>query len=132
MIQGGEYVPTTVDEQGKELGQNASFKLYSDMYANKRQAESLGAQQCVFTKYPQASFESLHQQFSIDCPEATVFALPVSYSRYMRVYQLVDGVERPMQFFRKPTDPRVLVTISGEQDIVVYMPTFGQVLLGRQ
>lgn len=113
---GGEYLPVTYTNQGELLGNEDMLTLYRDLtqvLPDARIIELDGAT------------ESTVRNFRVNSDDKQEIALPISYSRYMRVI----GNGKPLRIVRNLHDPRLRVVVpAGEVYIKVELPTVRRVI----
>jgi hypothetical protein len=125
----GEYLPKVLGPSGKELYTDGP--LYNSLFKSSRQTSALGGGRCSVSEPPRTAFETSEIRLTVQCGGATRLALPVSYNTYTKVY--AEGADKklhPVRYLHVPTDPRIVVSVpaSGSEDLVVRLPTLGDVL----
>jgi len=76
------------------------------------------------------ALESLRVTYRVACKGSTELALPISYNPFTSVEERVSGTTRPLVTFHVPSDPRIVVRISGPQTrtLIVNLPTLTRIL----
>jgi hypothetical protein len=78
------------------------------------------------------AFEKGSRAYRVSAARASVVVLPIAYSSFIRVDQVIVGERTRMRTYDQPTDPRIHIDVPpGEVDIEVQFPTFGSLVFGR-
>lgn len=131
LIGGGEYLPKTIRADGSTIGKDAMQSLYHLLREEGRRAEPLSDTTCEFARGQRDTAEPQELHFTVSCANKTQFALPVSYSKYLQVYEFTPAGQRAITFERLPTDPRAVITADHATEIGVRVPTFWKILFGK-
>ncbi|MDB5170463.1 MAG: hypothetical protein JWO35_157 [Candidatus Saccharibacteria bacterium] len=126
----GEYLPR-IYYDNKEVGTLDTLQLYADMYHQGRQTAVLEGN-CTVTQTDRYRFEPLILRFKVTCEGPGVIALPISYNNFTQITS-GSNPKKSLTYFRKPTDPRILMPISKCKDTIidVKLPTIGRMIANQ-
>jgi hypothetical protein len=118
------FLPKVVTASGNEIG--AMIPLYGRLHSHDAGAQSLSTVPCTVVGPSHAAFETLSLTFAVHCEGKTLLALPISYNSFSTV--LVEGgtgTQRQIPYFRRATDPRVIIEVPGSmrETVIVHLPT---------
>ena len=134
VLQGlGEYRPRMRNAKGDELSSLEVLDAYREMYEEGRQLQVLSGSCQLRRLYSEGGPEVLERRFAYRCLSDSVVALPVSYSRLMRVQ--AGPTRKRLAYHRLPDDPRAHVRLKpGQGTLTVRLPsaaTLAQSVLER-
>ena len=125
----GEYLPKLYTTSGVEINKDQDQAYYNQLFLTNKEGEALNGT-CSYSERPNASFETSNVVMTISCNGAATFALPITYSRYLQVQQLDNGIYKPYPFYRLNTDPRAIIRVKNTVTVRVVFPTAAHILLG--
>ena len=104
--------------------------LYPHLHRDHIEAQSLTSVPCSVVQTSGTALESLRITYRVACKGSTELALPISYNPFTSIQERVGGTTRPLATIHVPSDPRIIVGISGPRTrtLIVNLPTLRGIL----
>lgn len=124
-----EYLPKVFESDGKELEDDGP--LFVRLHKKQFGSEALSQADCKIVVPTRSPSESLQLKFKVTCNRATLFALPISFNAYSKVF--IEGNGRTVSqipYLHIPSDPRIIIYVRkpNPEVVVVHLPTLWGVL----